>query len=189
MKQETKELLSVAGIVLVVGVLFILLCLQGCSPKCYPESVEVHDTILKTDSFYIEKVRDSIVYRWREDSTREYVRDSVSLRQKGDTIWIEKYHFSDKYKGASSTTEQATKSSIKQDEKSTDKQSKSETQVIVKKERYTPPFYVWGAWWLGITIALIVLRVAVWVCSKIPATKIYAEMVQSFVRKIVNIII
>lgn len=189
MKQETKELLNVAGIVLVVGVLFILLCLQGCSPKCYPERVEVHDTILKTDSFYLEKVRDSIVYRWREDSTREYVRDSVSVRQKGDTIFIEKYHYSDKYKGASSTTEQSTSSSIKQDEKSADKQSKSETQVIVKKERYTPAFYVWGAWWLGITIALIVLRVAVWVCSKIPATKMYAEMVQSFVRKILNKII
>lgn len=57
--------------------LLLSLLLSGCSPKVVTVP-EVHtEYVYKTDSFV---KRDSI-----------YINDSVFIREKGDTVWIEKY--------------------------------------------------------------------------------------------------
>lgn len=66
----------------------ILLCgllLVSCSPKVVtltvPERYEVHDTIYKREVVVREVVRENSV------------RDSSSTRQRGDTVYIERWHW------------------------------------------------------------------------------------------------
>lgn len=165
--------------------LWVLFSLVGCKTQCVPETLEVHDTIVRIDSVYKERVRDSIVYKEREDSIYERVRDSISVRQKGDTVWVEKYHESEKFKGSSKTTNKATNKATTEKAKSSDKQKKQEKEVIVKETRYIPKFYKVVTW---TAIAWLLIRIAWCVLGWIPQTSPWRNMVQRVIDKIVKFI-
>lgn len=64
--------------------LFLLLILSGCSPKIYERVVYQKDTT------YVSKI----------DSIYKYERDSVFVREKGDTVYkyVERVRYRDRYK-------------------------------------------------------------------------------------------
>lgn len=64
--------------------LFLLLVLSGCSPKIYERVVYQKDTT------YVSKV----------DSIYKYERDSVFVKEKGDTVYkyVERVRYRDRYK-------------------------------------------------------------------------------------------
>lgn len=136
----------------------IIACLcTSCTPKCLPELVEVHDTIRTTDSVYIHHTRDSIVYRTAKDSTYEYLRDSVSEKQKGDTILITKWRDHYIYKATAKTDSTA------KTEKEVQYKNRYIYSTITKVEHHTktekvvPKFYRWCtfAFWLALILGLL----------------------------------
>lgn len=64
--------------------LFLLLILSGCSPRIYERVVYQKDTT------YVSKI----------DSIYKYERDSVFVREKGDTVYkyVERVRYRDRYK-------------------------------------------------------------------------------------------
>ena len=64
--------------------LFLLLILSGCSPKIYERVVYQKDTT------YVSKI----------DSIYKYERDSVFVKEKGDTVYkyVERVRYRDRYK-------------------------------------------------------------------------------------------
>ena len=175
---------GIMTILIVIGVIsFLLFGLSGCaSQKCVPELIETHDTIVRVDSFISERVRDSIVYRDRQDSTYIYEKDSVSERQRGDTIYVTKWKVLYKYIYQSQTNSQQTSSNHTQASSSSDKEKATGQQTIVKTERYIPSFYKFTMWFFWIIVVLILLRVAWYVLDKIPATHPYIAAIKTLLR-------
>ena len=162
--------------------LWVLFSMCGCKSQCVPELIETHDTIVRVDSFISERVRDSIVYRDRQDSTYIYEKDSVSERQRGDTIYVTKWKVLYKYIYQSQTNSQQTSSNHTQATSSSDKEKATGQQTIVRTERYIPSFYKFTMWFFWIIVVLILLRVAWYVLDKIPATHPYIAAIRTLLR-------
>ena len=163
--------------------LWVLFGMCGCKSQCVPELIETHDTIVRVDSFISERVRDSIVYRDRQDSTYIYEKDSVSERQRGDTIYVTKWKVLYKYIYQSQTNSQQTSSNHTQASSSSDKEKATGQQTIVKTERYIPDFYLWVTW---CSIAWLIVRLVWCILGWIPQTSPWRNMVQKVIDKIVK---
>lgn len=111
--------------------LFIVVSIYGCKA---------------TESVRIE-YKDSIIYRNHIDSVMIYDRDSVIVKQQGDTVYVEKWR-----------TKYIDKINIRTDTAYIDR-VRTEKQII--KEKYVPAFYKWC---LFITILLIsvVIIYSIW---------------------------
>lgn len=101
--------------------------LAGCSPKV------ITQTEYKTDIQY----RD----RWHTDSV--YVRDSVYIREKGDTVWMERWH-----------TAWRDREVVRTD---TVMRCDTVRRETVRRERYVPGFYKGStiALWLLVAVLLV----------------------------------
>lgn len=176
---------GIVTILIVIGVIsFLLFGLSGCvSQKCVPELIETHDTIVRVDSFISERVRDSIVYRDRQDSTYIYEKDSVSERQRGDTIYVTKWKVLYKYIYQSQTNSQQTSSNHTQASSSSDKEKTSSNEVKVKTERYIPKFYLWVTW---CSIAWLIVRLVWCILGWIPQTRMWRDTAQKVIDRIVK---
>ena len=166
-------------------ILTVILCLAfpSCKTQCVPELIETHDTIVRVDSFISERVRDSIVYRDRQDSTYIYEKDSVSEKQKGDTVYVTKWKVLYKYIYQSQTNSQQTSSNHTQATSSSDKEKTSSNEVKVRTERYIPDFYLWVTW---CSIAWLIVRLVWCILGWIPQTSPWRNMVQKVIDKIVK---
>lgn len=182
MKIDWKQVcMEILGAIAFCAFWWVLLTFQGCNTqKCVPEKVEVHDTIVRIDSVYKTSTRDSIVYRDRHDSTYIKEKDSMALRSAGDTIYVVQYRTRYEYIYRTLKDQQTKTESEVQSSKSNAKDKSTKQEVIVKTERYIPKFYKFTMWIFWIIVAYIVLRLAWWVCGKIPATKPYVLMVEQF---------
>lgn len=156
--------------IVVATLLFLCATCAGCSTtKCIPEKVEVHDTVVHHDSVYVERVRDSIVFRDRKDSTYVYEKDSVSERQRGDTVYITKWRVKYQYIVQKSDAQTITSTKHESVSEKEDKEKSSSAQVHVKRERYVPNFYKLTMWFFWIVIAVLVGWLVWWLADYIPA--------------------
>ena len=162
-------------------ILWLCLHLVGCKTTCVPERIEVHDTVIHTDSFYVDRVRDSIVYRDRKDSTYIYEKDSTSERQRGDTIYLTRWKVKYMYVYRERTDSVATAEQIDSTAVSNHQQTSNREQVIVKTERYIPGFYRFTMWLFWIVVVLLLMKLAVWIMEKIPATAPYIAIIRKFI--------
>lgn len=74
----------------VIAPLLIILCLFTCS--CSPRIIDHY--IVQRDTTYIEKVQVDSIYQ----------RDSILVREKGDTVFIYKEHIRDRWRYVHDTT-------------------------------------------------------------------------------------
>ena len=164
--------------VVIAASLYMCICLQSCATtKCLPETIEVHDTLIRVDSVQIERVRDSIVYRDRQDSTYVYEKDSTSERQRGDTLYVTRWKVKYIYKYQSANESVAEREKTASNAKTEHKQTSAQNEVRVKEVRYIPKLYRVAMWWFWICIAILALYIVLWICCKIPACKPYADPV------------
>lgn len=105
------------------------------------QSCKVQDCIPETI------VRDSIRMEYKLDSIYLYERDSIYIHSKADTVWVEKWktRYKDVLKIERDTIYQENK------------------VVEVNEVRYIPDWVKWLAWVGGGAIALLLIRVALWV--------------------------
>lgn len=68
-----------------IFILALILFLFGCKSVKYIPTVTVKDSIV-----YVNKIK--------HDSINNYVRDSIYIHQKGDTVFVSKWHYDVKYK-------------------------------------------------------------------------------------------
>ena len=61
--------------IIILSLFAALLLTSGCSPR-----IVVH-----------ESVRDSLIVRTKLDSVYLYEKDSIFIKQKGDTVWLERW--------------------------------------------------------------------------------------------------
>ena len=170
-----------AVIIAILCTVAMCLLFSGCKTTCIPERIEVHDTVIHTDSFYVDRVRDSIVYRDHKDSTYIYEKDSTSERQRGDTIYLTRWKVKYMYVYRERTDSVATAEKIDSTAVSNHQQTSNREQVIVKTERYIPGFYRFTMWLFWIVVVLLLLKLAVWIMEKIPATAPYIAIIRKFI--------
>lgn len=163
---EAKVLAFIAAIIWAI----ILLGSTSCSTtKCIPERVEVHDTIQRTDTQYIYRYEEKIVYRERKDSTHIYEKDSVNEKQRGDTIYITKWRVKYQYVYKATTDSAQNKAEAVDKTKTEQKQTTTEKEVVVKTERYIPAFYKFTMWLFWIVVVVLVGWLLWWLADYIPA--------------------
>lgn len=179
--KEALIYMLVQGIGAII-ILWLCLHLVGCKTTCIPERIEVHDTVIHTDSFYVDRVRDSIVYRDRKDSTYIYEKDSTSERQRGDTIYLTRWKVKYMYVYRERTDSVATAEKIDSTAVSNHQQTSTEQQVIVKTERYIPGFYRFTMWLFWIVVVLLVLWLVWWLADYIPVLKPYKQAIKTFLK-------
>lgn len=75
----------VASLIMSIVLFFMAGCRTVYQPYPVPEYHEIHDTIIEKSRY------DSIIYKDR------FVKDSASFKQKGDTVWIERWHWERDY--------------------------------------------------------------------------------------------
>ena len=156
--------------IVVATLLFLCATCAGCSTtKCIPEKVEVHDTVVHHDSVYVERVRDSIVFRDRKDSTYVYEKDSVSERQRGDTVYITKWRVKYQYIVQKSDAQTSTSTKHESVSEKEDKEKSASGQVQVRVERYVPGFYKFTMWFFWIIVVLIGGWFVWWLADYVPA--------------------
>ena len=68
----------------VAEILFTLLLVMFCSCSSSAPAVETHDTL------YVSRTLTDTVYQSRRDSV--YVQDSIYIREKGDTVFCDRWH-------------------------------------------------------------------------------------------------
>lgn len=95
-------------------------------------------------------VRDSIRMEYKLDSIYLYERDSIYIHAKADTVWVEKWKT--RYKDVMKIE----RDTIYQENK----------VVEVNEVRYIPDWVKWLAWIGGGSIALLLIRVALWIYRK-----------------------
>ena len=167
----------------VVAMVIAGCCLSSCSTtKCIPERVEVHDTVVHTDTTYIYRFHDSIVYRDRQDSTYLYEKDSTSEKQRGDTIYVTKWKVKYQYVYKASTDNTNVKTENTDISKTEDKEKKAEKEVIVKTERYIPGFYKFTMWLFWIVVVVLVVWFVWWLADYIPVLKPYKQAIKGFLK-------
>ena len=95
-------------------------------------------------------VRDSIRMEYKLDSIYLYERDSIYIHAKADTVWVEKWktRYKDVLKIERDTIYQENK------------------VVEVNEVKYIPDWVKWLAWIGGGSIALLLIRVALWIYRK-----------------------
>lgn len=108
------------------------------------QSCKVQDCIPETI------VRDSIRMEYKLDSIYLYERDSIYIHSKADTVWVEKWKT--RYKDVMKIER--------------DTIYKENNVVEVNEVRYIPDWVKWLAWVGGGAIALLLIRVALWVYRK-----------------------
>ena len=136
-RQEENNNNGFDVIVLVIAAILmtalVMMC-SGCKQTEYIPAVE-H----KTDTMYISKVqRDSI-----------YLHDSTFIKEKGDTIFFEKWHTKYIEKLTHDTTYVATHDTIPQPYE----------VVKIEKERYTPWLIKLLAWLGGIGLLTLIIYI------------------------------
>lgn len=159
---------NVLGAIAIVVLILLLIFMPSCKTQCVPEMIEVHDTIRHTDSIYVERVRDSVVYKDRQDSTYIYERDSVSEKERNDTIFITRYKTLYKYILQAHSEQTATSNQVTDSEQSTHSANHVSDEVVVKTERYVPGFYKFTLFWFLVTLVLIAMGILWWLADYIP---------------------
>lgn len=98
MTERTKALFKVEGMLLmVIVVMLTMIWLTSCTTTKYVEVEKVRtDTLIETKLMY-----DSI-----------HIHDSVHVKEKGDTVWVERWHTKYKEKVLTDTIYQATHDTI-----------------------------------------------------------------------------
>lgn len=91
--------------------------------------------------------RDSIVYRNHIDSVLVYNHDSVIVKEKGDTVYVERWK-----------TRYIDKIKIRTDTIFTER-VRTEREVV--KEKYVPPFYKWCSF-LSIPTVVVIIIISIW---------------------------
>lgn len=166
---SNREFTILVALAIIIWAL-ILLGSTSCSvPKCLPERVEIHDTIQRTDTQYIYRYEEKIVYRERKDSTHIYEKDSVSEKQRGDTIYITKWRVKYQYVYKATTDSAQNKAEAVDKTKTEQKQTTTEKEVVVKTERYIPAFYKFTMWLFWIVVVVLVGWLLWWLADYIPA--------------------
>lgn len=98
MKQGTKELIGFIGCIVIFVLAWIFL--SGCTKTVY---VPTERTVTRTDTVYSAKLRvDSVIFR-----------DSISIIQKGDTVYKTKYRDRLRYSERIDTVYQSMTDSVK----------------------------------------------------------------------------
>lgn len=159
----------------------ILLGFTSCSTtKCMPERVEVHDTLTRTDTQYVYRFEERIVYRDHKDSTHIYEKDSTSERQRGDTIYITRWKVKYQYVYKATTDSAAAKSEAVDKSKTEQKHTQTQQEDIVKTERYIPGFYKFTMWLFWIVVVVLVVWFVWWLADYIPVLKPYKQAIRLF---------
>lgn len=167
--------MEILGAIAFCAFWWVLLTFQGCKTQCVPERYEIHDTIIRVDSVYKTHTRDSIVYRDRQDSTYIREKDSMAMRTAGDTIYVVQYRTREVYKYQKQQDQQTKTENKVQDSKSKAKEKSAEQEVIVKTERYIPPFYTFTMWYFWISALILLLGGTLYILDKkgyLPAIKL-----------------
>lgn len=113
----------------------VALMLSGCKAQdCIPETI----------------VRDSIRTEYKLDSIYLYQRDSIHIREKADTVFVNKYvtRYKDVLKIERDTIWQ------------------ENTTVEVQEVKYIPEIVKWFAWIGAAAVLYVLLRIALWVYRK-----------------------
>lgn len=113
----------------------VALMLSGCKAQdCIPKTI----------------VRDSIVTEYKLDSIYLYQRDSIHIREKADTVFVNKYvtRYKDVLKIERDTIYQENK------------------VVEVKVEQYVPQVVKWLAGIGAFAIVLVLVKIGLWVYRK-----------------------
>ena len=125
-------------IVAALCVAMLVWMLQGCKVQdCIPETI----------------VRDSIVTEYKHDSTYIYQHDSIFIKEKADTIFVNKYVT--RYKDVMKIE----RDTIYQENKVVEVK-----EVLVEKP--IAGVVKWFAWIGAATVLYVLLRVAFWVYKK-----------------------
>ena len=159
----------------------ICLGLTGCNTtKCIPERVEVHDTLVRTDTQYVYRLEERIVYRDRKDSTHIYEKDSTSEKQRGDTIYITRWKVKYQYVYKATTDSAASKTEAADKSKTEQKQTQKQQEVIVKTERYIPGFYKFTMWLFWVVVVVLLIWFVWWLSDYVPVLKPYKQAIRLF---------
>lgn len=124
------------GVLIILAVVafiaLVILCNSCASEKCLPvtEYIEKHDTVT----------------HWRTDSIIQRQRDSVIVREKGDTVFVDHWRdrWLEKYVYVADTTNTSN--------------NHEQTQVQIKE--VVPDYYRYCSWAAWILLGVIVLYVA-----------------------------
>lgn len=128
--------LTFEDILIFITCVLIAWMMVGCKVQdCLPETI----------------VRDSIRMEYKLDSIYVYEKDSIFIKEKADTVFVNKYvtRYKDVMKIERDTIYQENK------------------VVEVNEVRYIPDLVKWLAWVGGGAIALLLIRVALWVYRKL----------------------
>lgn len=180
-RPHLSEAAVLAFLSAIIWAIILLGCTSCSTTKCIPERVEVHDTLTRTDTQYVYRFEERIVYRDHKDSTHIYEKDSTSERQRGDTIYITRWKVKYQYVYKATTDSAAAKSLAVDKSKTEQKHTQTQQEVIVKTERYIPGFYKFTMWAFWIAVVLLLIKVAAWVMEKIPATAPYIALIRKFI--------
>mgnify|MGYP003484528001 CR=1 FL=1 len=122
-------------IVAAICVAMLVWMLQACKVQdCIPETI----------------VRDSIVTEYKHDSTYIYQHDSIFIKEKADTVFVNKYvtRYKDVLKIERDTIWQENK------------------VVEVKVEQYVPQYIKWFAWVGAFFVVFYLVKIGLWVYKK-----------------------
>lgn len=179
---SNREFTILVALAIIIWALILLGSTSCSATKCIPERVEIHDTIQRTDTQYIYRYEEKIVYRERKDSTHIYEKDSVSEKQRGDTIYITKWRVKYQYVYKATTDSAQNKAEAVDKTKTEQKQTTTEKEVVVKTERYIPGFYKFTMWLFWIVVVVLVVWFVWWIADYIPALRPYKTMIRTFLR-------
>lgn len=123
-------------IALGLGLLLAAILLLGSckTTKCIPQTEYL--------------TRDSIITRFHTDSVLVIERDSVLVREKGDTVFVDKVRWRIKEHVVEKVD--------------TIYQDRNNTIVQTQVERYVPAYYHFTSWAFWVIVIIILIRIAWW---------------------------